>query len=641
MTIEREKLQFDVIVVGAGGAGIAAAQRASERGAKVLIVSKDPITCSDSKISEGIVTVRGSGSSRDSVESLASNIRIGGDDIGDPALANRFAEDSASAYQWLLKQRTMPPLNKHQKPEALPTPLGGHNLPRSVQHKNGGLDFAHGLWNACMASPGIEYIEDAWFLDVISCEGATCESPACEDATRADLTGKQSVSERHVVGGLIYHASKGRFVEVLAPCIILASGGLGTLYFPHTDTMRGNTGDGYAAAARAGVSLIDMEQVQFLPFGITNPPHLEGILCGEPASAGPLGVLRDCDGKLVMGELMVRTRAEVSAAIMQTVAAGKGTENGGCYLDLTANAEGEAGELFLKLMRLRIPGILKSVRKAYGRDAVNYKSYWEVRPSAHYVMGGVVVESDRCETSLPGLFAAGQVLGGLHGSNRLGSTSLAEGLIFGLRAGEMAAESSALARAKSVDGNLVESAVEEVYQKYQSLLGQQGGETAIGLLRELQKESWEKIGPSRTGKQIDAFLDFLLHLKKRVANVDISGDLNWNQALLDTIELENLIVVAESIAVSAKTRVESLGAHVRLDESNFSANQKVGGASIVATLNHQSWSLKKLKRAKSPLKRRATDKIKREASIQMFRQLRKAPPKLRDRILKKKYQAML
>ena len=239
-------LTYDVIVVGSGGAGSAAAHAASRAGAKVLVVSKDPVGCSDSKIAEGIVTVRGSAEDTDSHEVLSENLRLAGGDLPVPEITNAFAEDSEEAYDWLRRQGVRPRIDSERgKPVVMAIPLGGLNRRRSVAHDNGGLAVGHAAWNAIVQGDGIDYLEDAWFLDVVSEGGA---------------------DETNVLGGLIYEASEGRLVAVRAPAVVIAAGGLSTLYFPNTDTMRGNTGDSYALAARAGAELVDMEQIQFLPF---------------------------------------------------------------------------------------------------------------------------------------------------------------------------------------------------------------------------------------------------------------------------------------------------------------------------------------------------------------------------------------
>lgn len=190
------------------------------------------------------------------------------------------------------------------------------------------------------------------------------------------------------MGGVIYDASEGRLIAVRSPAVVIAAGGLSTLFFPKTDTMRGNTGDSYAIAARAGAELVDMEQLQFLPFCLASPPSYEGLLCGEPVTASFLGVLRDKDGKVILDGVYLRTRAECSSAIMRAVEAGKGSLNGGAYLDMTANkTPPRSGPYFMKFVESCLPTAYRNARQALGKAAASCDEPWEVRPSAHYSMG--------------------------------------------------------------------------------------------------------------------------------------------------------------------------------------------------------------------------------------------------------------
>ena len=281
MTIETEWRDYDVVVVGSGGAGSIAARVAADEGARVLVVSKDPIGCSDTKISEGNATVRAVAVDDDTEETLSENVRMAGGNLPVKEITNAFAKDSQSAFD-LFRTQGLRPAIDHERdgPKATPMAFGGHNKRRSVGLPNHGIAFGHANWNAVVQGNGVDYLEDAWFLDLV--------------------TGETKDDKTRIVGGLIYDASGGKLIAVRAPAVIIAAGGLSTLFFPKTDTMRGNTGDSYAVAARAGAELVDMEQVQFLPFCLASPPSFEGLLVGEPATASFLGVLRDKNGKVIL-----------------------------------------------------------------------------------------------------------------------------------------------------------------------------------------------------------------------------------------------------------------------------------------------------------------------------------------------------
>ena len=597
---------FDVVIIGSGGAGGAAASAAVQQGANVLVVSKDPLICSDSKISEGIVTVRNVGENKDSESNLSTNMRVEGSDIGDPRLIQTFAQDSKKAYKWLEKwglkaNRSQKNSNKKSYAE-----LGGHNKPRSVIHPNGGLDYGHSVWQALLQNQSaISFIEDAWCLEIITTE-----------------QGEGNVKQ--VIGCLIYHAASGEIWRIKAPSIVLACGGLSTLYFPHTDTMRGNTGDGYAMAARLGCELVDMEQIQFIPFALVGPKSFEGLVVGEPASAGPLGVLRDRNGNILMKGIMRRNRAEVAAAMAQAIAQGKGTDKGGCYLDLTRNVEGPSGAMFYRLFSTVGHAFVKNIRAAQGVKASLLQEPWEVKPCAHYCMGGIRVNEQGeaiSQRDIKGLLAAGQVLGGLHGGNRLGSTSLAENVIFGLRAGNQAAW---IANTQTIDHKVWQQKTHTALRQYTSLLGAEYPSSASELTIQLQKVAWEYFGPTRTGDKIKQGIKKVAVLKQKLQRVKISNNTVWNQSFIDYVELCNLITCAELIGLSALKRPLSAGAHVRSDKLallskvfdclpySLSINIDKPTASLSST---SVWNTTKIKREHTPLMSALAHKTKKQVGV--------------------------
>ena len=619
-------LSYDVIVVGSGGAGSAAAHAASRAGAKVLVVSKDPVGCSDSKIAEGIVTVRGSAEDTDSHEVLSENLRLAGGDLPVPEITDAFAEDSEEAYDWLRRQGVRPRIDSERgKPVVMAIPLGGHNRRRSVAHDNGGLAVGHAAWNAIVQGDGIDYLEDAWFLDVVSEEGA---------------------DETNVLGGLIYEASEGRLVAVRAPAVVIAAGGLSTLYFPNTDTMRGNTGDSYALAARAGAELVDMEQIQFLPFCLTAPPSYEGLLAGEPVTAGYLGVIRDAKGKVILDSVMLRTRAECAAAMAMAVEKGNGTERGGCYLDLTANVKAErSGPYYKKFLHTSLSGVMVTVRQALGKKAAECKEAWEVRPGAHYTMGGIRVDestsADAIKSRNPvrGLFAAGQAMGGVFGANRLGSTSLSEGAIFGARAGLKAAELSVRRRSASEKGLSAE--FEKLLESYQQVFGQGGDRSGSGMIRKLQKAAWYSIGPARTREGLENFLSQLKVFRMEAQEIGVSDDSIWNQSFIDYVEFVNMLDTAEAVAVSALERKNSLGAHIRLDGGKTSVLFGQPYSVAVFLGNVVNFETSKLNRPSTPWRRVLVNAYfdqKRKLGMKLLRVL---PSSIQDKIVWERFRSVM
>ena len=586
-------LSYDVIVIGSGGAGTHAASAASAAGAHVLVVSKDPVGASDTKISEGIATVRASGAADqdDSEKVLSENLKMAGADLPLEAITSAFAADCQQAYDRYRAHGLRPGINvTGDGPQPLPLPLGGHTKRRSVGHQNCGVAFGHSNWNALVQGGEhgrIDYIEDAWLLDLV---------------TDDDGNGRQ-----RIVGALIYHAAEGKFLAVRSPALVIAAGGVSTLYFPKTDTMRGNTGDSYAVAMRAGAELVDMEQLQFLPFCLASPPSYEGLLAGEPVTASYLGVLRDKNGKIILDGVYLRTRAECSAAIMRAVEDGRGTENGGAYLDMTANkAAPLSGPYFTRFLETCLPSAYSNARQALGKKAGRIEEPWEVRPGAHYLMGGIRVDNNGAsvggegdgeqKSGIRGLFAAGQAMGGLFGANRLGSTSLTEGAVFGARAGRAAA---ALKRNnKYASDTLFEPLIAAGNKRF----GQRGNIAAATLKLELQATSWHNIGPVRSADRLAKMDQHIRQIENKLNQIAIPSFPIWNQAFIDLEELRNMIGAAKLIACAARERDGSLGGHVRLDCKNISQFSRPY-STIIRQCDDGKLRARRVIRPRTPLKR--------------------------------------
>lgn len=627
MGIQIEWLKYDVIVVGSGGAGAQAAYAAAEEGAKVLLVSKDPLGASDTKISEGLATVRESGTDDDYENILSENVKLAGGDLPIKKLTDTFAKYSKDAYDSYRVHGLRPFINKNKHgPQSLPLPMGGHNRNRSVGHENHGIAFGHANWDAIIKEKNIEYIEDSWFLDLIV------------EKNTNDIQG-------NVIGGLVYDAGKGLLLAIKAPSVVIAAGGLSTLFFPKTDTMRGNTGDGYSIALRAGADLVDMEQLQFLPFCLASPPSYEGLLAGEPSTASYLGVLRDKNGKIILNGVHLRTRAACSEAIMRAVEDGRGSPNGGAYLDMTANKKlPKSGPYFMKYLQNSLPSAYINARQALGKEAAKVEIAWEVRPGAHYMMGGIRVndvgasvggeKEGSVKYGINGLFAAGQSMGGLFGANRLGSTSLTELAVFGKRSG-IAAAKNAKKNTSEVKNKLFDPYITE----YTNLFGQNGTISSNSLKEMLQKESWRKIGPVRTAKGIEDMNKIIIDIESKLINVSIPIYSIWNQAFLDYIELKNMIYSAKSIGLAAKERNGSIGGHVRLDEKNISAFSKP--YSTVVRKDKNSYLVKRLDRDRTPIKNLIYYKILEKKRLLEAKILSMLPNSLKDKKLEKRYKDIM
>ena len=623
-----EWIESDVIVVGTGGAGSQAALAAAEEGLSVLVITKDPMSSSDTKICEGVMTVRESGDLKDTESVLSDNVKIAGADLPDENITKAFSKDSVSSYDRLRLSGLRPSINKEtNKPKTLAIAMGGHNKSRSVGHKNGGLAFGHTNWDTLIKYKNIKYIEDCWFLEVIKYED-------------------KKTGESHVTGGIAYDATNGKILALKSKTVIIASGGLSTLFFPKTDTMRGNTGDSYALGIRAGADLLDMEQIQFLPFCLASPPSYEGLLAGEPSTASFLGVLRDKNNKIILDSVYLRTRAECSEAIMRAVEDGRGSPNGGAYLDMTGNKNApRSGEYFMQYLKSALPSAYNNARQALGKKAGNAEIPWEIRPSAHYSMGGIRVdEFSRVyksmnkpdeTTFIEGLYAAGQAMGGLFGANRLGSTSLTELAVFGYRAGK-----SAYKYIKNNQNKLSEASFEKSLKMYLSMFKNNGEEKAYKLKLEFQKECWDKIGPARTEAKLKKMLMYLDNLEKKLGKVKVSEEMVWNQQFIDLVEITNMLDTAKSITLASLERDKSLGGHVRLDKKTSGFFSKP--YSTIVNLNkNKKFTSNRLSRKKTKLEKLLIFKLTERYRLFKARLIRLLPLSIRDLIIEQKYLKLL
>jgi succinate dehydrogenase/fumarate reductase flavoprotein subunit len=624
MNIDLEWRNFDVLVIGSGGAGTNAAETAAKAGASVLLVAKDPLSASDTKISEGIATVRASGSEDDTEEALSENLKIAGSDLPVEEITSAFAKDSQTAYDKYRENGLRPEISSITKgPNSLPLPMGGHTRRRSVGHKNSGLAFGHANWNAIVKENKIEYLEDCWVIDLV--------------------TSEYDDDGRTVEGAIIYDAQKGKLLAICAPSVVMAAGGLSTLYFPKTDTMRGNTGDSYAIAARAGAELVDMEQTQFLPFCLTSPPSFEGLLGGEPVTASYLGVLRDKNKKVILDGVYLRTRAECSAAIMKAVEDGRGTPNGGAYLDMRANKRApKSGTYFMKFLQNSLPSAYNNVRQAMNKKEAQCDELWEVRPSAHYMMGGIRVDENgqsiagkNNNNGVRGLYAAGQAMGGLFGANRLGSTSLTEGAVFGSRAGFAAALYSRNFNKNKLNKDLF---LKEAY-KLNNLLGQMGTKHASQLKIQVQKECWNNLGPIRDKKRLKKTQQFISRCRKELKKVQIGKNLLWNQSLIEYLELVNMIDTAELMTHAALERDGSVGGHVRADCKDLSIFSKPYSTVVKVRKSHIEVS--KIDRKRTELKKLVEFKFKEQKRFLEAKLLRLLPMRFKDAIIEKRYKKIM
>jgi succinate dehydrogenase / fumarate reductase flavoprotein subunit len=398
----------------------------------------------------------------------------------------------------------------------------------------------------------------------------------------AELTITDILKENGKISGAYgYWRESGAEVLFEAPAVVIATGGVGKTFKITSNSWEG-TGDGHALALKAGANLVDMEFLQFHPTGMVWPPSVRGILVTESVR-GEGGVLTNTNGERFMFKYIpdvfkdkyadneaeadrwyedqdnnrrppeLLPRDEVARAINSEVKAGRGTEHGGVFLDVSKRLPAE-------LIKKRLPSMWHQFYELAGVDIT--KEPMEVGPTCHYVMGGVEVEPDTAAAvGVPGLFAAGEVAGGMHGSNRLGGNSLTDLLVFGRRAGMGAVE-----YVKNNGANPVsQAAITAAAAKIQAPFDREGGENSYSLHAELQEITHNLVGIIRTGSELKEAITKIAEIRKRSANVSVSGGRKFNPGFHLAFDLDNMLLVAESTAKSAINREESRGGHTRDD----------------------------------------------------------------------------
>jgi succinate dehydrogenase / fumarate reductase flavoprotein subunit len=398
----------------------------------------------------------------------------------------------------------------------------------------------------------------------------------------AELTITDILKENGKVSGAYgYWRESGSEVLFEAPAVVIATGGVGKTFKITSNSWEG-TGDGHALALKAGANLVDMEFLQFHPTGMVWPPSVRGILVTESVR-GEGGVLTNNLGERFMFKYIpdvfkdiyadneaeadrwyldqdnnrrppeLLPRDEVARAINTEVKAGRGTEHGGVFLDVSKRIPAD-------VIKKRLPSMWHQFYELAGVDIT--KEAMEVGPTCHYVMGGVEVEPDNAAAiGVPGLFAAGEVAGGMHGSNRLGGNSLSDLLVFGRRAGMGAVE-----YVKNNGANPVSDAsIKTAAARIEAPFSREGGENSYSLHAELQEVTHNLVGIIRTGAEIEEAIKKIADIRKRSANVSVSGGRKFNPGFHLAFDLDNMLLVAESTAKSALRREESRGGHTRDD----------------------------------------------------------------------------
>ena len=553
--MELERHSYDVVVVGAGGAGLRAAIAAHENGARTAVVCKSLLGKAHTVMAEGgIAAAMGNAWPEDNWRVHFRDTMRGGKMLNHWRMAQLHAQEAPDRVRELedwgaLFDRTPDGLISQRD-------FGGHRYARLAHvGDRTGLELIRTLQQRSVAL-GIDVYMECTVTRLLT-----------------DVDG--------IVGAFGYWRESGRFIAWRAPSVVLATGGIGKSYKVTSNSWE-YTGDGHSLALQAGATLVNMEFVQFHPTGMVWPPSVRGILVTESVR-GDGGVLRNSAGNRFMFDYIpdyfrketaetedeadrwyedkranrrppeLLPRDEVARAINSEVKAGRGTPHGGVFLDIASRRSAE-------YIRKRLPSMYHQFRELAEVDIT--AEAMEVGPTCHYVMGGVEVEPDTEAARVPGLFAAGEVAGGMHGSNRLGGNSLSDLLVFGRRAGLAAAEH---ARVRGDLAALAEEALADAARAALAPFEREGGENPYTVQHDLQQTMHDLVGIIRTAPEMEQALERIAALKARVADLSVEGHRQYNPGWHLALDLPHMLLVSECIARAALAREESRGGHTRDD----------------------------------------------------------------------------
>ncbi|WP_326658162.1 fumarate reductase/succinate dehydrogenase flavoprotein subunit [Streptomyces sp. NBC_00385] len=572
---ELERQQWDVVVVGAGGAGLRAAIEARERGARTAVICKSLFGKAHTVMAEGgIAASMGNVNSGDNWQVHFRDTMRGGKFLNQWRMAELHAKEAPDRVWELETWGAL--FDRTPEGKISQRNFGGHEYPRLAHvGDRTGLELIRTLQQKIVS---LQQEDEREFGDH---EARLKVFQECT-VTRVLKDGD------HVSGTFCYERETGRFFVLEAPAVVLATGGIGKS-FKVTSNSWEYTGDGHALALLAGAPLLNMEFVQFHPTGMVWPPSVKGILVTESVR-GDGGVLRNSEGKRFMFDYVpdvfkekyaqseeegdrwyedpdhnrrppeLLPRDEVARAINSEVKAGRGSPHGGVFLDVSTRMPAER-------IRRRLPSMYHQFKELADVDIT--AEAMEVGPTCHYVMGGIAVDSDTAAApDVPGLFAAGEVAGGMHGSNRLGGNSLSDLLVFGRRAGLHAAGHAASAVSRPVvDEAQIDAAAAEALRPFSAEDLAEGAptENPYTLHQELQQTMNDLVGIIRRAPEMERALEKLAGLRERAERAGVEGHRQFNPGWHLSLDLRNMLLVSECIARAALERTESRGGHTRED----------------------------------------------------------------------------
>ena len=563
-----ETFDYDVLIIGAGGAGLRAAIEAATGDLKVGLVCKSLLGKAHTVMAEGgVAAALANVDERDSWRAHFADTMKGGQYLSNARMAELHAKESPDRVRELEAWGAL--FDRTQDGSILQRNFGGHQYPRLAHvGDRTGLEMIRALQDHGIHQ-GIEVHMENTIVSLLK-------------------TGDR------VSGAFGYEREKGRFKIFSAKAVVLATGGVGKAYKITSNSWE-YTGDGHSLAYHAGAELIDMEFVQFHPTGMVWPPSVRGILVTEGVR-GEGGILKNSEGNRFMfddipdlyvnqtadnpeegwlytqGDREARrppellTRDHIARCIVREVQEGRGSPHGGVFLDIAWIKEKIPNAA--EHIRRKLPSMYHQFKELADIDIT--EEPMEVGPTTHYIMGGIRVDADTQMTCVPGLFAAGECAAGLHGANRLGGNSLSDLLVFGKRAGEYAAQFAQENGAVPIEESLVEGIAQHVLKPFDN---PEEGDNPYEIQAQLQEKMQELVGIARSQESLTQALEEVQALRGKADNVHAIGNREYNAGWHTALDLDCLLTVSEAIALAALERKASIGAHSRDD---FPEKEEVG-----------------------------------------------------------------
>ncbi|MDG3012035.1 fumarate reductase/succinate dehydrogenase flavoprotein subunit [Rhodococcus sp. D2-41] len=575
--VEVERHTYDVVVIGAGGAGLRAVIEARQRGLSVAVVCKSLFGKAHTVMAEGgCAAAMGNVASKDSWQVHFGDTMRGGKFLNNWRMVELHAKEAPDrvweleSYGALFDRTPDGRINQRN--------FGGHTYPRLAHvGDRTGLEIIRTMQQKIVSLQQEDHAQTGDYESRIKVFAECTITELLKDSSGA------------IAGAFGYWRESGRFVLFESPAVVMATGGIGKSYKVTSNSWE-YTGDGHALALRAGANLINMEFIQFHPTGMVWPPSVKGILVTEGVR-GDGGVLKNAEGKRFMFDYIpavfkgqyaetedeadqwledndsarrtpdLLPRDEVARAINSEVKAGRDSPHGGVFLDIASRMPAEE-------IQRRLPSMHHQFKELADVDIT--KEMMEVGPTCHYVMGGIEVDPDTGSSCVPGLFAAGECSGGMHGSNRLGGNSLSDLLVFGRRAGLGASDYvQSLAQRPQVSPDDIAAAARIALAPFDPPDDPAAQENPYSLHMELQQSMHDLVGIIRHADEMERALVRLDEIRGRIHRVTVEGHRQFNPGWHLALDLRNMLLVCECVARSALMRTESRGGHTRDDHPDM------------------------------------------------------------------------